>query len=469
MDVSQFGEQTIIDTLIADAQPLELNGATCDTYYARLHGRRVFIKRLKEEYRLDPRYLAALEKEFKIGYRLEHKALPRYISFEQDAIVMDFVEGVTLTQFIAVNPQYFSLKKNIDRFMMQLLEGVKYLHQNSILHLDLKPDNIMISHIGNDVHIIDLGFCYSDAFNDTIGYTHSFAAPEQKGESNVKVGTYTDIFAIGKILEYILTKQKRNSYLKVAQKCQNIKPQQRLHIDTLLSLFSHSKQWNKFILLAIAIFVGMIITIVFFVNYYGNNITDNIETTQPTVNTNNQNITHSEIIHDSINITSNLSVKPPQVFSQTSHDSINHTPNTNINTNNAAIKKTITPAPYKYPTTDYPYQSKHSNIEVKKDWYRALRPIYDNLVELYSASDSIAMLYSNFHERALELIENEKSVVYKKHSATSTDDIYNDGMHVYTMILWMHEGLPVEISGYKRPPRPDLTKYANAQISLFER
>ena len=59
-------------------------------------------------------------------------------------------------------------------------------------------------------------------------------------------------------------------------------------------------------------------------------------------------------------------------------------------------------------------------------------------------------------------------MVYKNHNNISTDDIYNDGMHVYTMIHWMHQGLPVEISGYKRPPRPDLTKYANEQIALFE-
>lgn len=34
-------------------------------------------------------------------------------------------------------------------------------------------------------------------------------------------------------------------------------------------------------------------------------------------------------------------------------------------------------------------------------------------------------------------------------------------MHVFTMISWMHQGLPIEISGHKRPPRPDLTQYAN--------
>lgn len=454
MDVSQFGEQRIIDTLIADAQPLQLNGATCDTYYARLHGRRVFIKRLKEKYRLDPRYLAALEKEFKLGYRLEHKALPRYISFEQDAIVMDFVEGVTLTQFIKENPEYFSLKKNIDKFMMQLLEGVKYLHHNSILHLDLKPENVMISHIGNDVHIIDLGFCYSDAFNDTIGYTHSFAAPEQEGKSQVKVGTYTDIFAIGKILEYILTRQKRKRYLNIARKCQNENPQQRPEIETLLSLFSATWQWKKGVWIA-TFLVAILVVVGIFVFANKPHIENEIEPKQSITET-KQEINHQSVtVEDSpkINNIPDKTTVPQQTSSKsTSKDSQS------------------SPQPtYKYPAPDYPYQSVHSTLEVKRDWYRELRPIYDKMLAQYMATDSMLWFNSDFQKCAYQLIENQKTTINKKHSTISTDDIYNDGMHVYTMILWMHEGLPVEISGYKRPPRPDLTKYAIEQIALFEK
>lgn len=169
MEISQINNPQIIDSLIANAQSVNQQGATCETYYARLHGRRVFIKRLKEEYRLNPRYLSALEKEFNIGFKLEHKALPHYLLLEKDAIVMDYIDGVTLSQFITENPSYFSVDENVNRFMRQLLDCINYLHQNSVLHLDLKPQNIMLSHIDNDVRIVDLGFCYSDAYNDTTG------------------------------------------------------------------------------------------------------------------------------------------------------------------------------------------------------------------------------------------------------------------------------------------------------------
>ena len=444
MDVSQFSEPKMIDALIADAQPLELQGATCDTYYARIHGRRVFIKRLKEKYRFNPRYLSALEKEFKIGYRLEHKALPRYITFEQDAIVMDFVEGVTLTKFVAENPKYFSVKKNLSRFMMQLLDCVKYLHQNSILHLDLKPENIMISQVGNDVHIVDLGFCYSDTYNETTGYTQSFAAPEQKRSYQEKVGTYTDVFAIGKILEYVLVGQRHNSYISIARKCQNENSQLRPEIEYLLSYFSSTRQKKK----VVEVIVGVVILIcigVFIYNiFYPQQIIKPISTISKSTNKDVENA--EEVHHDTTTTSTNEKIKL-----------IDNKKSTLINK-----------VSYKYPAPDYPFQSTNSTMEVKRDWYSELRPIYDKILAHYMVVDSMIWFNSTFNQCACSLIENRESSIYKKYNAIPIDDIYNDGMHVFTMIKWMHDGRPFEISGYKRSPRPDLTQYANEQISLFE-
>lgn len=39
---------------------------------------------------------------------------------------------------------------------MQILQGVEYLHSRRILHLDLKPDNIIVTHL-NAIKIIDFG------------------------------------------------------------------------------------------------------------------------------------------------------------------------------------------------------------------------------------------------------------------------------------------------------------------------
>ena len=51
----------------------------------------------------------------------------------------------------------------------------------------------LLTHIDDDVKLIDLGFCRTDAFVDTQGYTSGLAAPEQLSGGAVDVRT--DIYA----------------------------------------------------------------------------------------------------------------------------------------------------------------------------------------------------------------------------------------------------------------------------------
>lgn len=60
----------------------------------------------------------ALRKEFETGYRLEHPNLVRYISLTDDGILMEYVDGETLSQRIAAHPEYFT-KQNTDKFLHQ--------------------------------------------------------------------------------------------------------------------------------------------------------------------------------------------------------------------------------------------------------------------------------------------------------------------------------------------------------------
>lgn len=204
------------------AEPLPVSGFICEAYRVKIYGKLHFLKKLKKEHEDNILFREALRKEFEIGFRLEHPNIVRYVSFHDDEILMEYVDGEDLLAFLKNHPAYFEDAEHFDKFVGQLLSALQYLHDNQVLHLDLKPENIMLTRIGCDVKVVDLGCCYSDTFVDSTGYTTQYAAPEQVGGG--KVDARTDIYAIGKILELL---PHPPVYNKVIKRCLNKNPQDR--------------------------------------------------------------------------------------------------------------------------------------------------------------------------------------------------------------------------------------------------
>ena len=252
MESSQFSDnQSRFDAI----EQMESQGATCDTFRVKLYGKLHFLKRLKAEYAGDIRYQEALRKEFETGYRLEHPNLVRYLSLDKDGILMEYVDGETLSQRLTKNPDYFKHRKNSDKLIRQLLSALQYLHNHQVLHLDLKPDNILLTHINNDVKLIDLGFCYTDTFVDTQGRTNAFAAPEQKAGGAVDVRT--DLYAFGKILELL---PDHSLYNRVIARCIAENPSDRYQsIDEILYDINH--RWRYFRYVAAFVAIGVVLAI----------------------------------------------------------------------------------------------------------------------------------------------------------------------------------------------------------------
>lgn len=113
----------------------------------------------------------------------------------------------TLRHFLNEERDYVILLDVI----LQLCHAVKYIHSQSIIHRDIKPENIFIAEDGAVV-LADFGIAH---FNDppqsiTTGWlgNKSYAAPEQLiKESDVPVSTASDIYALGKIINELFTKE----------------------------------------------------------------------------------------------------------------------------------------------------------------------------------------------------------------------------------------------------------------------
>lgn len=122
-------------------------------------------------------------------------------------LIMEYVRGRDLSSILESHqPAGRRLsERQALRIAIQLAEGLQYLHTlpNPVLYRDLKPENVRITSAGR-VKLLDLGCAceLSEAQLSRAG-TEGYAPPEQmKGG---QPGFYSDVYALGKLLHYMLT------------------------------------------------------------------------------------------------------------------------------------------------------------------------------------------------------------------------------------------------------------------------
>lgn len=186
----------------------ELEGTTCRLYRLRSGGRRLLLKQLKPELAGNPRLVEAFQKEFATGQSLHHPNLVEYKELHEGAeghyLLMEYVDGDTFGQRMQQHPEYFAHPDHLLKFFTQLLSCLQHLHQHQVLHLDIKPDNILLTRVSDDVKLIDLGFCYTDSYDQTMGRNDLYSAPEQKPGAEQQVDVRSDLYAVGRLLQDLL-------------------------------------------------------------------------------------------------------------------------------------------------------------------------------------------------------------------------------------------------------------------------
>ena len=199
-----------------------------------MNGRKVAVKRMLKT------FFSIAERETHVLCQTdEHPNVIRYYTTEEDAdfiyLALSFADR-SLASFIEDEENFSKLEDSSKRNLLhQLAHGMRHLHNINIVHRDIKPQNVLITSAGV-VKISDMGLAkklesdslsLSTAAHGTVGWQapelimarvessgedssinrSSGSAEGKPGGHRVKVSKRVDIFSLGCLFYYVLTRK----------------------------------------------------------------------------------------------------------------------------------------------------------------------------------------------------------------------------------------------------------------------
>jgi serine/threonine-protein kinase len=174
------------------------------------NGHTVVLKVPHMQFEADMVFHERFLREEQIGQRLDHPAVIKVLRPRQKSrmyLVMEFVDGELLSDRLQRERRLpIPIALNVAR---QIADALVYLHENKVVHRDLKPQNVMMMPDGR-VKLMDFGIALDSTqrkmtwagLSATMG-TPDYMAPEQvKG---LRGDARTDIYSLGTILYEMLT------------------------------------------------------------------------------------------------------------------------------------------------------------------------------------------------------------------------------------------------------------------------
>ena len=169
--------------------------------------------------------------------RLSHPSLPIIYDVDEDDvyfyIVEEYIEGEPLTEY--VRGKGGLTEQETCSLAMSICTVLEYMQNNGVIcHLDIKPDNIIITTDG--LKLLDFGSSLlNGSMNGFVTGTKGYAAPEMYRGGQLSAGC--DIYALGVLIRFMLTgrtvKTQHNNFqcsenLKfIIKKCTSLEPEGR--------------------------------------------------------------------------------------------------------------------------------------------------------------------------------------------------------------------------------------------------
>jgi eukaryotic-like serine/threonine-protein kinase len=153
-------------------------------------------------------FLERFRREQHILASLDHPHITRLLDAGVGAegepyLVMEYVEGIHIDRYC--DARHLDVSARIS-LLIEVAEAIAYAHRNLVVHLDLKPSNILVTQEGV-VKVLDFGasklLAPDQGGTTTLMATPAYAAPEQlRGEV---VTTACDIYSLGAVLFHLLS------------------------------------------------------------------------------------------------------------------------------------------------------------------------------------------------------------------------------------------------------------------------
>jgi serine/threonine protein kinase len=162
----------------------------------------------KRVIKIIPKTESSLKEQNRIAnearFSFQHQGLPNIVDFIDTPtyllLVRDYVPGITLDKF------WKNIKKKerlatLNHLMNRLVPIFEELRKEKVLHLDIKPSNILVSGNGEDMvlHLIDFGLARfeGEPGQTTTYFPLGYAAPELLLNQLDILNHRTDVFALG--------------------------------------------------------------------------------------------------------------------------------------------------------------------------------------------------------------------------------------------------------------------------------
>ena len=198
------------------------SGAMGTVYFGRSCQDRynmVAIKRVAPQIAEIPAVRQRAKQEASLAFR--HRNLIEMVGYCEEYvdegpifIISRLVQGVPLNKFVEQMRNSPDWVNHICRCIYPVMDALTYIHEKGIVHLDIKPSNIMVEN-GSNIRLMDLGIaCTSKLVSSGNGGllgTAGYAAPEQyiqKGQTDISFKSTTDIYELGATLYDLLSGTK---------------------------------------------------------------------------------------------------------------------------------------------------------------------------------------------------------------------------------------------------------------------